>query len=389
VSDVTLPKVLCVDDEPNVLAGLALHLRRRYDLVTATSGADALEILTQCKDTAVIISDMRMPVMDGAAFLSRSREVAPDAVRLLLTGQADMHAAITAINQGQIFRFLTKPCPPVALLASVGAAVEQHRLITAERVLLEQTLRGSVKALTEVLALTNPAAFGCATRIRQLTSELAAHVGVHDFWQLDVAAMLCQMGSVALPAETAARLYSGSALTDDDVEMVTRMQTVTEQLIGQIPRLNDVTTILAAIGRPFRPPPPDTRSVERLCHRGGELLKAAHDFDALEVQGKTAARAVDVMRSRTGRYDVEILDALEALRDSEAVHEKIVAVPLSAVRVGMVFAEDVRTQDGMLLAARGCEVTTSFVARMRNVGVADDKTLIGVVLSKNRLREAS
>jgi CheY-like chemotaxis protein len=388
MTETSLAKVLCVDDEPNVLSGLALHLRRRYDLVTATSGADGLEILQRHRGTAVIISDMRMPVMDGATFLSRTREVAPDAVRLLLTGQTDMNSAIAAINQGQIFRFLTKPCPPAALVSAVAAAVEQHRLITAERVLLEHTLRGSIKALTDVLSLTNAAAFGCATRIRQLAMELAAQMERPESWQLDVAAMLCQLGSVALPADTAARFYSGEALTDEDVQMVARMPAVTEQLLGQIPRLDDVVAMLAALERPFYTLDSDTGQVrEPLRHRGGELLKAARDFDALEVQGNTPARAVDIMRARSGRYDPDVLDALQALRAGGAPHEKIIEVALSAVRVGMVFAEDVKTADGMLLAARGCEVTTSFVERMRNVRVGFGKTAIRVVLPK--MREAS
>ena len=381
MSEHPLPKVLCVDDEPNVLSGLALHLRRRYDLITAASAADALEILGQYKGTAVIISDMRMPMMDGAAFLSRSREVAPDAVRVLLTGQTDMPSAIAAINQGQIFRFLTKPCPPSTLLGAVEAAVEQHRLITAERVLLEHTVRGSIKALTDVLALTSPAAFGCATRIRQLATELASSLKQGVSWQIDVAAMLCQLGSVALPADTAGRFYSGQALTDEDARMVSRMPAVTEQLLGQIPRMDDVVGILTAMEQPFRPLEPKVTDVHEVqCHRGGELLKVARDFDALEVLGNTSARAVGIMRSRSGRYDPALLDALQSLRAGEAPREKIVEITLSAVRVGMVFAEDVKTADGMLIAARGCEVTTSFVERMRNVGVGIGKTAIRVIL---------
>jgi response regulator RpfG family c-di-GMP phosphodiesterase len=391
MSDTTSPKmkVLCVDDEPNVLSGLALHLRKRYDLVTATSGADALEILEQYKGTAVIISDMRMPVMDGAVFLSRSRDVAPDAVRLLLTGQTDMNSAIAAVNHGQIFRFLAKPCPPAALIAAVEAAIEQHRLITSERVLLEQTVRGSIKALTDVLALTNPAAFGCATRIRQLTSELVTRLGLHTSWQVDVAAMLCQLGSVALPAETAARLYAGERLTDEDTQMVDRMPAVAEQLLGQIPRLDDVVAMLSAVERPFHSLEADSDAQEQLRHHGGEVLKVAKDFDALEVLGNSPARTVDIMRARSGRYDPDVLSALEGLRAGEGSREKIVEITLSAVRVGMVFAEDVKSADGMLLAARGCEVTTSFVARMRNVRADIGKTAIRVVLPNTRLREAS
>ena len=91
-------RVLCVDDEPNVLEGLSLHLRRRYQVETATSGAAALEILQRGGETAVVMSDMRMPGMDGAAFLARARQTAPDTVRILLTGHADLNSAISAVN---------------------------------------------------------------------------------------------------------------------------------------------------------------------------------------------------------------------------------------------------------------------------------------------------
>src|SRR5579862_6564126 len=187
-------KVLCVDDEPNVLEGLGLHLRRRYTLLTATSGGEALAVLRQNPDTAVVVSDMRMPAMNGAAFLHQARQVAPDAVRMLLTGQTDLDSAINAVNQGQIFRFLTKPCPTIALIVAIEAAAEQHRLITAERVLLEQTLHGSIGALTDILALTSPLSFGRAIRIKQLVSELAAVLHAPERWQVEVAAMLSQIG---------------------------------------------------------------------------------------------------------------------------------------------------------------------------------------------------
>jgi serine phosphatase RsbU (regulator of sigma subunit) len=127
------PQVLCVDDEPNVLEGLRLHLERHYRMSTATSGAEALALLDCEGPYAVVISDMRMPEMDGAAFLSQVRQRFPDTVRLLLTGHADVHSAVTAVNDGQIFRFLTKPCAPAALLSAVQEANEQYCLIMKER----------------------------------------------------------------------------------------------------------------------------------------------------------------------------------------------------------------------------------------------------------------
>src|SRR5882672_6579899 len=137
---VVRPVVVCVDDEPQVLLGLGLHLRRQYDFVAFTRPQEALERVAQ-STVALIISDMRMPGMTGSVLLSRVREVAPNTVRVLLTGHAELDSAILAVNEGQIFRFLTKPCPPAQLLSTAQAAVEQHRLLTSEKVLLEQTVR--------------------------------------------------------------------------------------------------------------------------------------------------------------------------------------------------------------------------------------------------------
>lgn len=125
--------VLCVDDEPRVLQGLRLNLEPHYRVSTATSGAAALEAC-QADRPAVIISDLRMPGMDGTDFLSRMRDQNPSAVRILLTGHADVDAAIAAVNQAGVFRFLTKPCRPPMLLGTLEEATAEHRtLIGADR----------------------------------------------------------------------------------------------------------------------------------------------------------------------------------------------------------------------------------------------------------------
>src|SRR5512141_2774337 len=105
------PSVLCVDDERIVLEGLALHLRRRFDVTMAESGAEGLDAIRGSGKFAVVLSDMRMPGMRGAEFLAQVRQLSPETVRVLLTGYADLESAIAAVNEGQIFRFLNKPCP--------------------------------------------------------------------------------------------------------------------------------------------------------------------------------------------------------------------------------------------------------------------------------------
>lgn len=127
------PRVLCVDDESRVLEGLVVLLRKDYEVHCATGGEEALRLLESLGGVAVVLSDMRMPGMDGATLLQRVMTRYPDAVRMLLTGHPGGDAA-TAAKQAQVFRFLTKPCPPAELKAAVQAGVAQHRQIVSERV---------------------------------------------------------------------------------------------------------------------------------------------------------------------------------------------------------------------------------------------------------------
>jgi response regulator RpfG family c-di-GMP phosphodiesterase len=156
---------------------------------------------------SVVVSDQRMPRMDGVTFLANIRGIAPATVRVLLTGQADMESAIAAINEGNIFRFLTKPCPTTVMLKALSDCIEQHRLILAEKVLLEQTLRGSIKALIDILCLANPIAFGRATRVRRSVEQLLTCFEIRERWPVEVAAMLSQIGCVTLPPATVEKLY--------------------------------------------------------------------------------------------------------------------------------------------------------------------------------------
>ncbi len=128
-----LPRILCVDDEPHVLEGLAAILRRRFNVSTALGGEAALALAEREDPFVVVLSDARMPGIDGATLLKRFRQQSPDTVRLLLTGSTELHSAVSVVNEGQIFRFLTKPCPAEHLVLAIDDAVEHHRLVTDAR----------------------------------------------------------------------------------------------------------------------------------------------------------------------------------------------------------------------------------------------------------------
>jgi response regulator RpfG family c-di-GMP phosphodiesterase len=361
--------VLCVDDDPAIGGLLGRVLGPRFDVVTATSPAAALATIATTAPFAVVVSDYRMPGSDGVTLLGQIRELSPDTVRILLTGNGDLDVAMDAVNRGQVFRFLAKPCTPDILRSAVGAAVEQHRLVTAERVLLEQTLHGSVRALTDVIALTQPHAFGRATRVRRHATELAERAGIRDRWPIEIAAMLSQIGASALPAATLDRHYAGEPLSEAEQAALATLPATAERVIADIPRLEAVREILRFQDTHYE----DSLDRGSTTGFGGEripigsrILKIALDFDLLELRGLSSADALETMRHRAGWYDPKLLGEFATLRIGTTSGTAMEEMRLAQVRVGMVFATDVRADSGVLLIARGQEVGVSLIDRIRH-----------------------
>lgn len=358
------PRILCVDDEPDVLETLRDTLRRIFDVQTATSGPDGLERLRGEPDGfSVVISDMRMPAMSGSVFLREARTVAPDATRILLTGYADLDSAVEAVNEGALFRFLTKPCAPRELLSTCISAVEQHRLRAAERVLLERTLKGSVEALAEVLALASPAAFGRGARVRALIVRLARGIALPDMWEVEVAALLAQLGAVTLPLTIAEKVYSGSQLNPGEQAMVDRVPAATREILQNIPRLDGVVKILATYPQAF-----SATAEGGSPSLGARLLRIALDYDSLEAQGASASVALSTMRSRRGVYDPALFEQFAAVLGQDDASDRVHELGVLQLRPGMKLASDVRGSGGTLLVARGHEVTLGLVERLTNLG---------------------
>lgn len=369
------PRILFVDDEPELLAGLSRNMRsEHFDVTTAQSGDLALDLMRRAGPFAVVVSDLNMPGMDGVTLLRMARESFPETVRVLFTGQPDLDRAIAAVNEGAIFRFVTKPCPRVVLALTLKGAVEQHRLITAERVLLEQTLRGSIEALTDVLGLASPMAFGRATRLRQSVSLAISAVGVPQGWHVEMAAMLSQIGHVTLPNATLEKVFRGEPLIEAEQIMMQRVPAIAEQVLSNIPRLESVREILRYRHKNFdgSGPPADAVRGDAIPW-GARALRVAQDLDVLESEGLSTSLAFDTLRGREGCYDPTIVEALAEARNSEH-RSGICELPAADIKPGMVLAQDVFTKKGILFMARGQEVTTGMLEKLRNFsnGLASD-----------------
>ncbi len=358
--------ILCVDDDPRILQAFQRQLRKQFRITTAPSGAEGLETIASDGPFAVVVSDMRMPGMDGIQFLSQVKAQAPESVRIMLTGNADQQTAIDAVNMGSIFRFLTKPCPPETLTGALQDGIRQYQLVTAERELLGSTLRGSVKVLTDVLSLANPTAFGHASRVRQVVQKLCAQLNVEQAWQCEIAAMLSQIGCVTVPPDTLARIYHGESVKADELQMFEAHPEVGRDLVANIPRLEQVAKIIAYQQKRFDGSGNPADSVAGAdIPLGARILKVALDYNTLTWSGDTDVRILAELRMRSGWYDPEILVALETIAGLEAALE-VIEIGVKDLRTRMILAADVMANDGTLLIGKGQEVTPAMHQRLRN-----------------------
>ena len=369
-------KILFVDDDPNILAAYKRALRKEFNLESALGGEEGLKAVSANGPYAVIVADMRMPRMDGIQFLSKVKECSPDSVRMMLTGNADLQTAVDAVNEGNIFRFLTKPCPPKIFANALRAGIRQYQLVTAERELLQKTLRGSVKILTEILSLVNSAAFGRASRIRRYVRHIAGQLQLADVWQFELAAMLSQIGCVTLPSEVLDKIYAKRPLSDDEQTMFSAHPSVGAELLAKIPRLGLIARMIDGQQQPFKAHVPigNLTGNERTVTLGSQILKVALDFDQLVVHGLSHKDALSKLRSREAEYNPRVVAVLEDLRLTKA-GETVRTVRISDLRIHMVADEDIRARNGLLLVSKGQEVTHPVLARLRNfargVGVVE------------------
>ncbi len=356
-------KILLVDDDPNILQGFKRQLRKQFQIETALGGKQGLDAVGKGGPFAVIVSDMQMPEMDGIQFLNASQRIAPDSVRMMLTGNADQKTATDAVNDGHIFRFLTKPCTHETLTKALESGLEQYRLVTAERELLSKTLSGSVSVLTEVLSLVNPAAFGHATSVRRLVQQICQEVQVDNAWEIEIAAMLSQVGCITLPETTLAKLSSGKPLSAEELQAYQSHPQVGHDLIVKIPRLHGAAQIIAYQQKHFDGSgiPVDGKKAEHIPF-GARVLKLVIDVVQLVSVEKSAEDVWTAIHDREGWYDPSLVDALAAVLDIEYV---IKSVDIEHLEDNMILDEHVVTQSGDLLLARGQEVTLSMRERLK------------------------
>jgi response regulator RpfG family c-di-GMP phosphodiesterase len=358
-------RVLFVDDDPNILKTFRASFRKKFELDLAEGADEALDKIKAGERYAVVVSDQKMPGMSGMDLLAEIQTLAPTTVRIMLTGHGDFTLAMDAVNRGQLYRFLLKPCPPDDLERAIRAALRQHRLVVAEKVLLNQTLKGTVELLTEIVSLVNPEAFGRSQRIKRHMGYLVEQMGLKNAWLYEMAAMLSQLGCILLPDKALAKLQAGRPLEGEELQLFAMHPTLGAELLKKIPRMEKIAQMIAYQEKNFDGTGVPLDAVrEDAIPLGARMLKLVLDYDtALMRTGKTSA-AFAAIEEHSERYDPELLYYLEGSLGKEA-HYTLSEMTIDELWPGIILDEPVVDESGLVLCRKSMEVTSSMIAKLR------------------------
>lgn len=407
--------LLLVDDEPGILSSLRRLLRPNgYAIHLAESGKAGLEILER-EPIDLVISDMRMPEMDGARFLEQVRIRWPATMRILLTGYADIASTIDAINRGEIYRYIAKPWDDADLQLVVRDALERQRLLrenarllaltqsqneelkdlnanlenkvkqrTAEieqinsflnlaNERLKQNFLVSIKMFSGLMELRGGVTPGHSRRVADLARKLAAKLGVEGKARQDIffAALLHDIGKIGFPDSLLSRPVS--RMNGDDLGQYRKHAIAGESALMPLEELKDVSSIVRSHherfdGQGF----PDGLEGTRIP-LGARILSVINDFDGLQI-GTLAERRMSaseaqamLIQSRGKRYDPEIVDAFVEMLGSmaqEVVRERPVSHP--DLKVGMVLSRDLVSREGALLLSADFVLDVSLIKQIQD-----------------------
>lgn len=357
--------ILFIGDDIRLLRTHTRLLADEFTTQSAIGGEEGLRLMQEQGPFAVVVSTLRMPDMDGIEILRRVRQINPETIRILLTGQADQQMAIDATNTGKAFRFLTTPCDPDTLTFVLRESVRQYHLAVAERELLEQTLVGVVGVLSQILSLVNPVAQSKANRLKQYCLHIAHEVHFQEVWLVEMAAMLSQLGCLTIPAEILIKHGKGMRLKPEERTMLQGHPEMAVKLLMRIPRFEDVVEIIAMQNKPVltRPSFADPQRNQRIS-TGSRVLHTAMALDALLMRGIPPEEALDVLTQDLSFAS----DLVEACRSYDFGLQNMVRLHLTCMELNthMVLDEDIFTLQDQRVAARGERVTPPLLSGLLN-----------------------
>jgi response regulator RpfG family c-di-GMP phosphodiesterase len=365
-------KVLVVDDDPAILSLYHKHFSSVVDVHTAEVPWVAIETLKRAGPFALIVADYKLPEMDGLELLKEAQKFAPETVRILLTGFANLELALKAINEGRVFKLLTKPCSNKEMASSFIAAINHYRQTVIDRETLEKTLSGCVQMLTDVISLSTPMAFSRARKLKALAKKISPHLKIENQWDFETAAMFSQLGCVTLPHQLLEKVQLKIPPTQIEEQMLSRVPEAGEKMLKNIPRLENIAKIVRYSEKNYDGSgfPEEDIALQDLPFES-RALKILSAICQLEAETQDFDEIAGKIRDTQGFFDPQLTELILAeleISSLNQIHDEIeiIKVPIADLKIGDLLLTDVVTAEGKLLFSENNEVTQIILSKLIN-----------------------
>ena len=376
--------VLLVDDEENLLSGLRRQLRGKFEVFTAEGGDQALEMLENQSEIGVIVADMHMPGMTGLELLEAFSNKSPTTTRIMLTGNANQDCAVEAINKSHVFGFLNKPCSTDNLIEGIEGGLAYHRLLVRERKMMEMTLAGSIKLLSDVISLMDPAATAGSRKISKWGGVLSPHLSGVAAWELNFATMLAPLGRVSVPLDILLRHSKGEIQSAEERSILANAPGVGSRLLNNIPRMATVSKAILYQDKNFDGsgfPDDNIRGADIPVI--GRVLRILKELAQISGNSDLTDTNFDELLQQKKWFDPELVSlarqhliapetATEESNAPETVTEESNAPETAKIRNALLreghrLAEDLYNIEGALLLSKGTVLSLTQVEKIRTM----------------------
>jgi response regulator RpfG family c-di-GMP phosphodiesterase len=364
-------RILIVDDEQAMLNLFSSLLKDRYIVETARSAEEALLRLREDSDFAVVVADIFMPGISGIELLAQCAKLNPDTVRIAVTGDPGRDTVVDSVNEGNVFRFVSKPVRLEVLAEIIESAIERFDSLHLERDMMETTVRTSVNLLLEVLATIDPPSFELSQRVRSSVRVFVRKLKLPNAWELELAASLARIGTVALPTDVLRKVAREIPLGAREAEILAQVPALGAQLLKQVPRMGRVTEAIRYQAKNFdgSGAPNDATSGSHIP-LGARILRIFVDRATLEIEGVASGEAHRRMAARSGVYDTALLDASfevfpEYILSAVSADKEVRLVSADELQPDCTLVTEIRTTDRLLLVTSGTRLTPLMLQRIR------------------------
>jgi CheY-like chemotaxis protein len=354
--------IMVVDDQPANLKLLEDFLTQQGHTVRSfPRGRLALDSAVRNLPQLILL-DINMPEMDGFEVCRRLKadEKLASIPVLFLSALNQTSDKVNAFRSGGV-DYITKPFQLEEVRARVETHLQLHQARQSERELLEKTLNGAVKALSDLAHLTSPILTQRSGALRNMVIHIAVQLRLPGSWQYELAAMLCLIGCITMPTDAFEHAYVGENPTPEELQMYRAHPDAGFLLLSRIPRLENVAEMI-------RLQQIDTSNWANndIAEQGARILKTVQELDRRTLRGIPFQTACDQLRGAAAKYPARVLDALKDYSPSQ-VHFEVKHLSAAQLLPGMILEVDVVTQDGSFtVIAKGTTLTVTLIERVQN-----------------------